>query len=63
MDLTANTLTSLGHLQEHKLEHLAEVVAKQNKLDSLSPKILENWPVIKKLDLAQNCLKEVPGEL
>ena len=63
VDLTANTLTSLGHLQEHKLEHLAEVVAKQNKLDSLSPKILENWPVIKKLDLTQNCLKEVPGEL
>ena len=30
VDLTANTLTSLGHLQEHKLEHLAEVVAKQN---------------------------------
>jgi len=63
VDLTANTLTSLGHLQEHKLEHLAEVVAKQNKLGSLSPQILENWPVIKKLDLAQNCLKEVPGEL
>ena len=32
VDLTTNTLTSLGHLQELKLE----VIAKQNKLDSLS---------------------------
>jgi len=40
------------------LEHLAEVVAKQNKIESLSHEIPDNWPVIKKLDLAQNCLKE-----
>merc|ERR1719184_723640 len=63
VDLSANTLTSLGNIQEHKLEHLAEVVAKQNKLECLSHQILDHWPVIKKLDLAQNCLKEVPGEL
>ena len=63
VDLSANTLTSLGNLQEHKLEHLAEVVSKQNKLESLSHEILENWPVIKKLDLSQNCLTAVPGQL
>merc|ERR1712179_152963 len=63
VDLSANSLTSLGSLQEYKLEHLAEVVAKQNKIESLSREIPDNWPVIKKLDLAQNCLKEVPGEL
>ena len=63
VDLTANTLSSLGDLQAHKLEHLAEVVAKQNKIETLSHLLVENWPVIKKLDLAQNCLKEVPGEL
>merc|ERR1719228_594394 len=63
VDLSADSLTSLGSLQEHKLEHLAEVVAKQNKIESLSHDIPDNWPVIKKLDLAQNCLKEVPGEL
>jgi hypothetical protein len=48
VDLTANTLTDLGHLQEHKLEHLAEVVALQNKLDFWSLQILDNWSVIKK---------------
>jgi len=63
VDLTANSLISLGNLQEHKLEHLAEVVAKQNKIEHLSHEILDNWPVIKKLDLAQNCLKDVPGEI
>jgi len=63
VDLSANSLTSLGSLQDHKLEHLAEVVAKQNKIESLSHEIPDNWPVLKKLDLAQNCLKEVPGEL
>eukprot|EP00092_Neocalanus_flemingeri_P068949 GFUD01084367.1.p1 GENE.GFUD01084367.1~~GFUD01084367.1.p1 ORF type:complete len:519 (+),score=186.79 GFUD01084367.1:53-1558(+) len=63
VDLTANTLTSLGDLQIHKLDLLAEVVAKQNKLDTLSHELLDNWPVLKKLDLAENCLKEVPGEL
>jgi len=63
VDLSVNNLTSLGSLQEHKLEHLAEVVAKQNKIESLSHDIPDNWPVIKKLDLAQNCLNEVPGEL
>jgi len=63
VDLTANMLTSLGDLENHKLEHLAEVVAKQNKLETLSHMVKDNWPVLKKLDLAQNCLKEVPAEL
>jgi len=63
VDLTANMLTSLGDLENHKLEHLAEVVAKQNKLETLSYTVKDNWPVLKKFDLAQNCLKEVPAEL
>jgi len=62
-DCSANSLTSLGSLEQYPFMSLAEVVARQNKLEFLSSDILNNWPSIKRLDLAQNCLKQVPAEL
>lgn len=63
IELTANSLTNLGNLQDSKMDHLSEVIANKNQLNSLSSNILTNWPLMKHLDLSQNCLKEVPAEL
>jgi len=63
VDLSVNEITGLGGLLEHVMEHLAEVQASKNQICSLSPSISKNWPSVKKLDLSQNRLTAVPGEL
>jgi len=63
LELTGNKITSLGELQNCKLEHLMEVVVNKNDLQSVSSNVAQNWPLLKKLDLSENSLQTVPGEL
>jgi len=63
VDVSGNALTCLGSLESSKLPHLSELVANHNQLESLSADIAVNWPLIKKLDLSNNKLKEVDGSL
>lgn len=63
LDISLNGLTSLGELEANMMELLAEVQASKNKIATLSCDIAKNWPAVKKLDLSENALKSVPGEL
>lgn len=63
LELTGNQFTSMGELENYKLEHLMEVMANKNELETVSANLSTNWPALKKLDLSQNRLKAVPGEL
>lgn len=63
LDVSVNQLTGIGEISTSIMEYLAEVMANKNQITSISPDIAKNWPVIKKLDLSENSLKTVPGEL
>merc|ERR1719357_1524254 len=45
------------------MDHLTVLLANQNEISSISAALSLNWPGLKKLDLSNNKLSSVPGEL